>query len=85
MYPFFEFLGPQSVWGKIFEKKSRAKFTVQLCEKRMKAKFGGRKTYGSKIPPHKNTIFFGHQHLKKKRSKNRFFFTKKIYIPLEQP
>ena len=84
MYPFFEFLGPQSVWGKIFEKKSRAKFTVPTMRKTYESKIWGRKTYGSKIAAHKNTIFFGHQHFKKKRSKNRFF-SKKFYIPLMHP
>ena len=58
MYPFFEFLGSQSVWGKIFEKKVERNLQCQLCAKRMKVKFGGEKRMEVKLPPYKNTIFF---------------------------
>jgi len=74
MYPFFEFLGSQSVWGKIFEKKSRAKFTVPTMCKTYESKIWGRKTYGSKITTIQKHDFFWSPKLKKRRSKNRFFF-----------
>ena len=62
IYPFFEILGSQSVCGKIFEKKKvERNLQCQLCAKRMKVKFGGEKRMEVKLPPYKNTIFFGHQ------------------------
>ena len=61
MYPFLNFW-VQSVFGKIFEeKKVERNLQCQLCAKRMKVKFGGEKRMEVKLPPYKNTIFFGHQ------------------------
>ena len=79
MYPFLNFWVLNRFWARFLKKKVERNLQCQLCAKRMKVKFGGEKRMEVKLPPYKNTIFFGHQHLKKKRSKNRFFFEKILH------